>query len=187
MKYVLMIILILLLFSCNKQKTLLICGDHVCVNKAEAKQFFEENLTLEVKIIDKKNKKEINLVELNLKETQSGTRQVMLSNRDSTKKDLKTLSNNQKKIIKDNIRQKKMEKKIANKTINKNEKKIIRDKIKDKGNTEVLIKEKNVNKIRKDDVDICNIIEKCSIDEIAKYLQKQNRNKNFPDITQRQQ
>ena len=44
-------------FSCSKQKTLLICGDHVCVNKAEAKQFFEENLTLEVKIIDKKKKK----------------------------------------------------------------------------------------------------------------------------------
>ena len=187
MKYVLMIILILLLFSCNKQKTLLICGDHVCVNKAEAKQFFEENLTLEVKIIDKKNKKEINLVELNLKETQSGTRQVMLSNKDSTKKDLKTLSNNQKKIIKDKIKQKKRRKKIANKIINKNEKKIIRDKIKDSGNTQILKEEKNVNKIRKDVVDICNIIEKCSIDEIAKYLQKQNRNKNFPDITQRQQ
>ena len=57
MKYILNIVLILFLFSCSKPKTLLICGDHICVNKEEAEQFFEENLTLEVKIIDKKEKK----------------------------------------------------------------------------------------------------------------------------------
>ena len=74
MKYILNIVLILFLFSCSKPKTLLICGDHICVNKEEAEQFFEENLTLEVKIIDKKEKKKIDLVELNLKENQSGVR-----------------------------------------------------------------------------------------------------------------
>ena len=44
----------------------MICGDHVCVNKTEAKQYFEENLSLEVKIIDTQNKNEIDLVQLNL-------------------------------------------------------------------------------------------------------------------------
>ena len=67
----------------------------------------------------------------------------------------------------------------------KNEKKIISDKVKDKSNTEILIKKKNVNKIKKDVVDICNIIEKCSIDEISKYLIKQGNNKDFPDITKK--
>ena len=33
-------------------QVVLICGDHVCVNKTEAKQYFEENLSLEVKTID---------------------------------------------------------------------------------------------------------------------------------------
>ena len=112
MRYVLKIILILLLSSCSKQKTLLICGDHVCVNKAEAEQFFEENLTLEVKIIDKKNKKKINLVELNLKESQPGIRQVELSKKNSTNKDIKVLSSKQKKMIKDNIKQKKRKKRL---------------------------------------------------------------------------
>ena len=56
MKIVFFIILFLLTFSCSKPKTVLICGDHVCVNKEEAKQFFEENLTLEVRIIDKKKR-----------------------------------------------------------------------------------------------------------------------------------
>ena len=58
MKIVFFIILFLLTFSCSKPKTVLICGDHVCVNKEEAKQFFEENLTLEVRIIDKKKIKQ---------------------------------------------------------------------------------------------------------------------------------
>ena len=34
-------------FFCNwlfKPKTVFICGDHICVNKTEAKQYFEENL-----------------------------------------------------------------------------------------------------------------------------------------------
>ena len=43
----------------------MICGDHVCLNKTEAEQYFEENLSIEVKIIDK-NKKEFDLVEINL-------------------------------------------------------------------------------------------------------------------------
>ena len=54
----------------------LICGDHVCVNKAEAEQYFEENLSIEVKIVDNKVKKEINLIELNLSEDNKGKRKV---------------------------------------------------------------------------------------------------------------
>ena len=56
MKSVLFLISVLFIVSCSKQKTVLICGDHVCVNKAEAEQFFEDNLTIEVKIINKKKK-----------------------------------------------------------------------------------------------------------------------------------
>lgn len=185
MRYALKIILILLLFSCSKQKTLLICGDHICVNKEEAEQFFEENLTLEVKIIDKKNKKKINLVELNLKENQSGIRQVELSKKNSTNKDIKVLSSKQKKMIKDNIKQKKKKKRIVSKPLSKKEKKIVREETKAQTHAKIQMEKKNVNKIRKDVVDICTIIEKCSLDEISKFLQKQN--KKFPDITQRQQ
>ena len=53
MRFILVLILTFLL-GCNKPKTVLICGDHVCVNKAEAKQYFEENLSIEVKVIKKK-------------------------------------------------------------------------------------------------------------------------------------
>ena len=35
-------------------------------------------------------------------------------------------------------------------------------------------------------VDVCTILEKCSIDEISKYLIKLGKKKNFPDITKRE-
>ena len=34
--------------------------------------------------------------------------------------------------------------------------------------------------------DICTILEKCSIDEISKYLIKQGKEKKFPNITIRE-
>ena len=39
-----LILFLLLLTSCVKPKSVLICGDHECINRAEAKQYFEENL-----------------------------------------------------------------------------------------------------------------------------------------------
>ena len=65
MKLLLITISFFLLTSCNKPKTVLICGDHICINKKEAEQYFEENLSIELKIIDKKVNEEIDLVELN--------------------------------------------------------------------------------------------------------------------------
>ena len=76
MKKIMIILLFPIIFSCSKSRTVLICGDHICINKTEANQYFEENLSLEVKIIDKKNKKEFNLVELNLQPNSKNIRKV---------------------------------------------------------------------------------------------------------------
>ena len=78
MKKLFLFFLILSLFGCSKPKTVLICGDHVCINKSEAKQYFEENLSIEVKIIDKKRKKEENLVEVNLLNRPNGKKEVFI-------------------------------------------------------------------------------------------------------------
>ena len=42
MKFVISIFIMLMAGCSYKPKTVLICGDHICVNKTEAKQFFEE-------------------------------------------------------------------------------------------------------------------------------------------------
>ena len=182
MKLILFFIILFLSVSCSKPKTVLICGDHVCINKQEAEQYFEENLSIEVKIINKKKRENIDLVEINLKEDSDGLRQVEVLAKNNTKKDLKNLSSSDISEIKKNIKQKKKRSKIAKKA-NKVDKQEERLKIKDK---KIKLSQKNVNKTPKDIVDLCTILEKCSIDEISKYLQKKGKKKEFPDITTRQ-
>ena len=191
MKFLLFIFIFFFITNCSKQKTVLICGDHVCINKSEAEQYFEENLHLEVKIIDKKLKKETNLVQLNLAENPNGKKIVKIYSKKKTDQNLKILSDKDVVRIKENIKSKKKEKKKVNKNIKKN---IItkKNKIKKKTLTNKTdsskneITQNNVYNNRKDIVDVCTIIKKCSIDEISNYLLKQGNKNKFPDITVRQ-
>ena len=79
MKYIFIIIFFLFTISCSKPKTVFICGDHICVNKAEARQYFEENLTLEVKVLKEKDSEEPSLIELNLNKTNLDNKQVIVN------------------------------------------------------------------------------------------------------------
>ena len=187
MKKLLLFLIFLFILGCNKPKTVLICGDHVCVNKAEAEQYFEDNLTLEVRVIDNKAKKEIDLVELNLKSNSEGKKKISILPIDKTKKKIKILSNDEIDKKKAEIKQRKKNqiKKEKNKKI-----------LKEAKLNKITKKQKTSNKIRKSEIvvnkssnkitDICTMLEKCSIDEISKYLIKQGKEKNFPDIAVRE-
>ena len=164
-------IIVFLLIGCTKPKTVLICGDHICVNKKEANQYFEENLSLEVKILNKDNKKNFDLVELNLREDFKKNKKVFVKKKDKTKKIIKKLSNKEIKVIKS---------KINNKEKNKKKIKIIDKERKLKNKVD---KKKIVNNVIDNETDICTIIEKCSIDEISKYLTKEGNKRGYPDIS----
>ena len=188
MRVIYLILLLLMLSSCSKPKTVLICGDHICINKAEAEQYFEENLSLEVKIIDKKEKRDVDLIELNLKENLLGERKISLSPKKNTIKNLKVLSNDEKKEIKKIISKKKKLEKVK-KIDNKKEKVAKKEnitKIKKKKNLKNKKKSNIISKKIPEGTDVCTILEKCSIDEISKFLLEQGKNKDFPDITLRQ-
>ena len=43
-----------------------------------------------------------------------------------------------------------------------------------------------MNKKKNKLVDVCTKIEKCNIDEISKYILKEGKKKDFPDMTIRQ-
>ena len=185
MKFVILIFFLFIFSNCSKPKTVLICGDHVCVNKTEAEQFFEENLTIEVKIINKRVKPEINLVELNLNNESNNTKKISLTSKKMTNKKIKILSNEEVVKIKQNIKKNKKKKNITKKIVKKNDdiKKIkILEKKANKNNKD-LIFDTNFNKQRKDLVDVCTILKKCNIDEISKYLIEQGKNKDYPDIS----
>jgi hypothetical protein len=180
MRFFLLILLFLFLQQCSKPKTVLICGNHVCVNKAEAELFFEENLSIEVRILDKKNNNEIDLVQLNLENNNTKNKQINIKRKKKTKENIKVLNNAEIKNIKKKIYEKKRNKKVA--LVNNKEAKFEK-KTKKSSNK---IKKKNVNKITNEVVDVCSIIKKCSIDSISKYLLKQGKKSKFPDITTRE-
>ena len=184
----LVIFFIFFLFSqCSKPKTVLICGDHVCINKAEAEQFFEENLSIEVKIIKKKTDQQIDLIELNLRDNISGKREVRAFKKNKTNEKLKNLSKKEIKNIKKNIKKQNKNKKIAKKIIEekdeKNKKRVKKVKIEEIRENNVLKNNVDKRQIKIDDV--CTIIKKCNIEEITKYLINEGKNKGFPDITKR--
>ena len=187
MKIIYLTFLLILLTNCNKPKAVLICGDHICINKTEAEQFFEENLSLEVKIIDKKIKKEVDLIELNLKEKPSGERKITLLTKKDTLKELKILSNDEKEKIKKNIINKKKEMRAAKKKENNVKKADNKKNYKNENNAlNSKIMRNNNNKKSTAIVDVCTILDKCNIDEISKFLLEQGRKKRYPDITIRQ-
>ena len=180
MKNITLIFVFFLSVSCTKPKTVFICGDHICVNKTEAQQYFEENLTLEVKVLKKRDSNEPSLIELNLREPNQVNKQVFASKKEKTNKEIRKLSGNEKKKIISNIKKKQDNKKIAQKKTIKENKKISK-----KNEKKKIILNKS-NKEKKEALDICKILKECTIDEISKYLIKDGKKRSFPDITRRQ-
>jgi len=183
MNKIMIIFFCLFIYNCSKPKTVLICGDHACINKSEAEQFFEENLSIEVRIFDAKKKDTINLVELNLNRVSKDKKIISVSKKTETSKEIKSLSNDEIDKIKNKIKQNKKSKKLLKKVDDIDKKPLLekkQDELIDKKKRTVRKKNyKNNNEI----VDVCSILEKCSISEISKYLIEQDEKKDYPDIS----
>ena len=114
MKIFFTLFIILALSSCSKPKSVFICGDHVCINNEEAEQYFEENLSIEVKILNRKKNKNIDLVQLNLERTDSN-REISLKKKDKTDQKVKILNTEEISKIKLKIKKNKKKKKLLKK------------------------------------------------------------------------
>ena len=164
-------LIIMILCSCAKQKSVLICGDHECINKTEAKQYFEENLTIEVRVKDSGETSSFDLVDLNL---------------ENQEQKIKVIKNDKNKIVK---KLSKEEIKIKKKQIK--EKKNISKERDTKAKSKKLKKENKIDSIGTNSNlatlsdDICLKLEKCDIDSITKYLIKKSNEKDFPNISVR--
>ena len=181
---ILLIMIILMIAGCAKPETVLICGDHICINKAEAKQYFEENLSIEVKIVNKNKPKDIDLVQLNLRENQK-IREIFIERKNQTSKKLKTLSSDEVDQIRSDIKKKKKIKKIAKKDTKRDDTGILSvTNNSKKNNNKLKINKKKV--LKKNNTDVCLLVEKCNIEEISKYLIKGSKKKGFPNLTVRE-
>ncbi len=164
MKYVL-IFLLMLTYSCAKPKSALICGDHKCINKSEAKQYFEDNLTIEVQIFSEEKQENFSLIDLNT----GGEEQNINIYKKQNKKIIKKLSKKEIKDKKAQLKAKKKKSKITKKD---------RNPVINKKNEMV-----STNKSQKIHDDICTKLDKCDIDSITKYLIKVSNKKRYPNIS----
>ena len=184
------ILFFLLITACSKPQSKLICGDHECVNKLEAKQYFEENLTLEVRIIDKKNRiKSYDLVQYNLKKNRNNEDKNIRIFEKKTKK-IKVLSGNEKekKIKEIVLKEKRVNKERELARLEKKKKKITKPKRDNKPliNQKVRNNDLTKKKLVKESLnDVCSVLKNCDIDEITDLLKTKGKSKNFPDISKR--
>jgi len=166
-------IIFLFLFSCsNKVTQVYICGDHPCVNKKEMKEYFDNNISIEVFTIitDKENKEKFTLVDLNLMknaDNKDGKKSKNLSSV-KNKEDVNKIIKKRRKLAKLKLKENKV----------KEQKKV--DKISK-------IKSKSVFKGEKKEpitfVRICKNLKECDIDKISKIIMDMGKKKSFPDIT----
>ena len=166
-------IIFLFLFACsNKITQVYICGDHPCVNKKEIKEYFDNNISIEVFTItpDKENKKKFTLVDLNLMKDGDNKDNNKSKNLSSvkSKEDVKKIIKKRKKLAKLKLKENKVKEQTK---VDKTSK----------------IKSKNVFKGKKREpitfVRICKNLEECDIDKISKIIMDMGRKNPFPDIT----
>ena len=166
-------IIFLFLFGCsNKVTQVYICGDHPCVNKKERKEYFDNNISIEVFTIisDKENKKKFTLVDLNLMKDVDNKDGKKIKNLSSAKsrEDVKKIIKKRRKLAKLKLKENKV----------KGQRKV--DKISK-------IKSKSLFKSKKKEpitfVRICKNLEECDIDKISKIIMDMGKKKPFPDIT----
>ncbi len=160
-------IITLFFYSCAKEKSVLICGDRECVNKTEAKQYFEENLTLEIQIVSKEKKTSYDLIDLNLGD-------------ENRKIKVEKSKNNKivRKLSKKEIRAKKAEMYKKRKFSKQKDEKM--GKItKEKSVKKIITKKQSLD----NSLDICFKLDKCDIDSITSYLIKVSNEKGYPNIS----
>ena len=57
MKHLILLTFTLLLFSCSNGKKVYWCGDHACINKKEREAYFKKTMIVEIRELNKQNKK----------------------------------------------------------------------------------------------------------------------------------
>ena len=161
MKYLIILIFSFLLFACSNNKRVYWCGDHACINNKEKEAYFKKTMIVEIRMLNKQNKKSKSQVEMIKK--QAGLVQ---------KKEIK----NEKTLIKltrlEEKRKIKENKKLA-KQARLKEKKLIKEKRKKTKKKVLKTKNYSVSKIN---------ISSTKFNELIKKITKKNMFRRYPDI-----
>jgi len=189
MKYILFF-LSLFLIGCGSSNKAYICGDHKCVNKKEAREYFEKNLNVEVEIKKKKNKnKNLDLAKLN-------TDVYLDENEEKSRLEAKS------KLKKKNIEEKEKLAKETDIFYSEEELKTIEEKVASKEDAikkekeDAIKKEKEIKKLNKQNKqksikvsnvdpseDFCKTMNNCDIEKISKHIMTVGKSKKYPNLS----
>jgi hypothetical protein len=64
MKNLFLLFLFIIIVNCSNTKKVYWCGDHRCISKKEKEAYFKKNMTVEVRVINKKEEKKYEIEKL---------------------------------------------------------------------------------------------------------------------------
>ena len=187
MKFV--IFLLLFLFtSCSSNKSVYWCGDHACINKKEKEAYFMKTMIIEVRDLNKNDKKENSELKLIKQKAISNEKKRIKNERQKAKTD-KLEKEKKIKQAKEIAKQAKLEEKIRIKAEKKIAKQIEQDqkklkKQKNKHQEKILKKEKDLsmdNAIENSEIASIDI-EKNNFDLIVNKIITKNKSRPYPNI-----
>tara|TARA_B100000945_G_C20266320_1_gene541739 strand:+ start:295 stop:813 length:519 start_codon:yes stop_codon:yes gene_type:complete len=165
------ILFFLVLFGCSSNSKVYICGDHPCKDKNEIEDYFKNNISMEVYVIenDKLKKKNQDLVNLNMSN----------SNQKKNKENLAFLEKRKQNDVNKKDNQKPLKLKLQVRTdIDNKPKKNKNQVLEDVSKKKFAYKKTKSTKF----VHMCKKVEECDIDIISERISDLNKKKSFPDI-----
>ena len=186
----------ILITSCSMNKKTFMCGNHVCENKKEFKEFFEKNMSVEVKpkvkFLKKKfnKKKEINLVSINLnKDTNNDELKIKTKYIKKKNPFFKLSKLNKEKTVTDTKKKDtffKIPKVNKDKKVNKIKSEKKQNPKKDiniiKKVTKIFNPKKSENLSVQQKLIDCSYVTNCDINQIANYIKNKDNKKSYPKI-----
>ena len=165
MRFLLLLIFILSCSNLNNYgtKKIYICGDHPCANKKEVKNYFENNISIEVYTVASKKRKanQYDLVQLNMSKEEKDKYISFTESEKRIKNKIKNRKKNKKIVLQNDKKVKKVAKKSAKQK--KQRKKTL----------------PNLTLVR-----LCKNLNECDIDEVAKVILNMDKSKKYPDLSQ---
>ena len=166
------------LFSCsNTGKRVYICGDHPCKNKKEIEEYFKDNISIEVYVVEseKKKNKDRDLVELNIIKDND------YDQNNDKEFDFLRKRKNEKNFINKEGKSEKLKLKVTNTEKNQ----IKTSKKPEQGKINIISKNKSFSYKRNSTkiVHLCRKIDECDINLISEKIYDLGKEKSYPDIT----
>ena len=163
----LLILIFIVLIGCSGGKKVYICGDHQCKNQKEIDDYFANNISIEVYVMESKKSeiKNQDLVQANILE----------------KKDIKKNNENNLDFLKKR-QQKPTKLKLKVETTNEDSNKVVQL----NKNTKKEISKKAFSYKRSKQtkiIHLCKNLDQCDIDLISKKIIDLGKKKSFPDIS----